>query len=180
MTLGAASRVDNIRHSLVSLKMPRALEMLDATLRRIEQGQIDGIEALDELLLEELSLRENRRIKAALRMARLPVIKTLAGFDFSFQPSLDRNRILALAGLDFIARAEVVHLLGPPGTGKRAILPRRSPSRPCAPASSSTSSRLPTWSPNSPRPNARAPCASASASSAAHRCSSSMRSDTCR
>ncbi len=118
MTLGAASRVDNIRHSLVSLKMPRALEMLDATLRRIEQGQIDGIEALDELLLEELSLRENRRIKAALRMARLPVIKTLAGFDFSFQPSLDRNRILALAGLDFIARAEVVHLLGPPGTGK--------------------------------------------------------------
>jgi DNA replication protein DnaC len=114
----ASSRIDNIRHSLVGLKMPRALEMLDATLRRIEQGQIDGIEALDELLLEELSLRENRRIKAALRMARLPVVKTLAGFDFAFQPSLDRNRIMALAGLDFIARAEVVHLLGPPGTGK--------------------------------------------------------------
>jgi DNA replication protein DnaC len=118
MTLGSSSRVDNIRHSLVGLKMPRALEMLDATLRRIEQGQIDGIEALDDLLLEELSLRENRRIKAALRMARLPVVKTLASFDFSFQPSLDRNRIMALAGLDFIARAEVVHLLGPPGTGK--------------------------------------------------------------
>lgn len=119
MTLAAASsRVDNIRRSLVGLKMPRALEMLDATLRRIEQGQIDGIEALDDLLTEELSLRENRRIKAALRMARLPILKTIAGFDFSFQPSLDRNRILALAGLDFINRAEVVHLLGPPGTGK--------------------------------------------------------------
>ena len=51
-------------------------------------------------------------------MARLPILKTLAGFDFSFQPSLDRNRIMALAGLDFINRAEVVHLLGPPGTGK--------------------------------------------------------------
>ena len=51
-------------------------------------------------------------------MARLPIIKTLAGFDFSFQPSLDRNRVMALAGLDFINRAEVVHLLGPPGTGK--------------------------------------------------------------
>ncbi len=114
----SSSRVDNIRRSLVSLKMPRALEMLDATLRRIEQGQIDGIEALDDLLSEELTLRENRRIKAALRMARLPVIKTIAGFDFSFQPSLDRNRVLALAGLDFINRAEVVHLLGPSGTGK--------------------------------------------------------------
>jgi DNA replication protein DnaC len=119
MTLAsAASRVDNIRRSMVGLKMPRALEMLDATLRRIEQGEIDGIEAIDDLLTEELSLRETRRIKAALRMARLPIIKTLAGFDFSFQPSLDRNRVLALAGLDFINRAEVVHLLGPPGTGK--------------------------------------------------------------
>jgi DNA replication protein DnaC len=116
-----SSRVDSIRRSLVNLKMPRALEILDATLRRIEQGQIDGIEALDELLGEELSLRENRRIKAALRMARLPVVKTLAGYDFSFQPSLDKNRILALAGLDFIERAEVVHLLGPPGTGKSHI-----------------------------------------------------------
>jgi len=92
--------------------------MLDATLRRIEQGEIDGIEAIDDLLTEELSLRENRRVRAALRMARLPILKTLAGFDFSFQPSLDRNRIMALAGLDFINRAEVVHLLGPPGTGK--------------------------------------------------------------
>lgn len=122
MTLAApSSRVESIRKSLVSLKMPRSLEILDATLRRIEQGQIDGIEALEELLGEEVSLRENRRIKAALRMARLPILKTLAGYDFSFQPSLDRNRILALAGLDFIERAEVVHLLGPPGTGKSHI-----------------------------------------------------------
>ncbi|GGN63398.1 MULTISPECIES: IS21-like element helper ATPase IstB [Novosphingobium] len=119
--IAPSTRVDSIRRSLVSLKMPRALEILDATLRRIEQGQIDGIEALDELLGEELSLRENRRIKAALRMARLPVVKTLASYDFSFQPSLDKNRILALAGLDFIERAEVVHLLGPPGTGKSHI-----------------------------------------------------------
>ena len=48
--------------------------------------------------------------------AALDVLKTLAGFDF--QPSLDRNRIIVLAGLDFINRAEVIHLLGPPGTGK--------------------------------------------------------------
>ena len=51
-------------------------------------------------------------------MARLSSIKTLAGFDFSFQPSLDKNRIMALAELEFIDRREVVHFLGPPGTGK--------------------------------------------------------------
>ncbi|WP_342452536.1 ATP-binding protein [Pararoseomonas baculiformis] len=57
-------------------------------------------------------------LKAALKMGRLLNVKTLAGFDFSFQPSLDRNRILTLAGLDFINRHEVVHFLGQPGCGK--------------------------------------------------------------
>jgi DNA replication protein DnaC len=115
---GAATTLESIRKSLVGLRMPRALEMLDATLRRIEQGEINSIEALDLLLLEELTVRESRRIKAALMMARLTTVKTLASFDFAFQPSLDRNRILALAELKFIDRAEAVHLLGPPGTGK--------------------------------------------------------------
>ncbi|WP_352848875.1 hypothetical protein [Mesorhizobium sp. M0622] len=36
-----------MRKSLVGLR-PRALEALDATLRRIEQGEIDGIQAFDE------------------------------------------------------------------------------------------------------------------------------------
>jgi DNA replication protein DnaC len=110
--------LDSIKKSLVALRMPRALEMLDATFRKIEQGEIDAIEALDHLLVEEVTIRENRRVKTALLLARLTTIKTLAGFDFTFQPSLDRNRILALAELKFIDRAEVVHLLGPPGTGK--------------------------------------------------------------
>ena len=63
-------------------------------------------------------MRENRRVKTALVMARLSTIKTLAGFEFSFQPSLDKNRIMALAELKFIDRAEVLHFVGPPGTGK--------------------------------------------------------------
>lgn len=98
--------IDSIRKSLVWLRMPRALEALDATLRRIEQGEIDGIQAFDELLMEELTLRKSRRIKAALMMARLTTIKTLAGFEFAFQPSLDRKRIMAPAELKFIERAE--------------------------------------------------------------------------
>ena len=112
------SVVDRIKRTLVSLKMPRALEIVDATVRRIERGEVTPLEAIDMLLVEELTLRENRRVSMALQMAKLSAVKTLAGFDFSFQPSLDRNRILALAELQFIDRSEVVHLLGPPGTGK--------------------------------------------------------------
>jgi DNA replication protein DnaC len=112
------SPVERIRHSLVSLRMPRAREALDDVVQQLERGQISSIEAIDTLLTEELSVREGRRIKAALQMARLATVKTLTGFDFSFQPSLDRNRIMALAGLDFIERREVVHFIGQSGTGK--------------------------------------------------------------
>jgi len=106
--------LDRIRGALVGLKMPRALEALDHTMQRLEQGEISGIEAIDVLLSEEVATRETRRIEVALRTAKLMPIKTLEGFDFSFQPSLDRERIVALAQLDFIRRAEVVHFLGPP------------------------------------------------------------------
>lgn len=112
------SMIDRIRHDLVGLKMPRALEALDHVVRRLEHGELSALEAIDILLSEELTLRENSRIKTALRMGRLATIKTLAGFDFTFQPSLDRDRIFTLAQLGFVDRHEAVHFLGPPGTGK--------------------------------------------------------------
>ncbi len=114
----APSVVDRIKATLVGLRMPRALEIVDAIVRQLERGEVSALEAIDAILAEELTLRESRRIKTSLVMARLSTIKTLAGFDFTFQPSLDRNRILALAELKFIEHCEVVHLIGPPGTGK--------------------------------------------------------------
>ena len=113
-----AAPIERIRGYLVGLRMPRALETLDHIVQQLERGQISALEAIDLLLAEEITVRESRRIKAALQMARLANIKTLSGFDFSFQPSLDRNRILALAQLDFIDRYEVVHFIGQSGTGK--------------------------------------------------------------
>jgi DNA replication protein DnaC len=110
--------LERVRLHLVALRMPRALEVLDHTVQQLERGEIGAVEAIDALLAEEFTGREGPRVKAALRMARLSTVKTLQGFDFSFQPSLDRGRILALAELAFIERNEVVHLLGPPGTGK--------------------------------------------------------------
>ena len=109
--------------------MPRALEVLDATLRRIEQGEIDGIEALDQLLIEELTLRENRRIKTALMLARLTAIKTLPGFDFAFQPSLDKAASWRWPSSSSSTAPRWCICSGRPAPAK-AILPRPSPSRP--------------------------------------------------
>src|SRR6201994_1310384 len=89
--LAAAAPIERIRHHLVSLRMPRALEALDHVVQQLERGEANTIEAIETLLAEELTIRESRRVKAALQMARLTPIKTLSGFDFSFQPSLERS-----------------------------------------------------------------------------------------
>lgn len=110
----AMPKLERIKTTLVGLKMPRALKIIDDVVGRLERGEVSALEAIDTLLAEELTLREGRRVRIALTMARLAPIKTLAGFDFTFQPSLDRERVLALAELGFVDRCEAVHLLGPP------------------------------------------------------------------
>ena len=131
MTLrtAAVAAIDSIRHSLVGLKMPRALEMLDTTLRRIEQGEIDGIEALDQLLLEELTLRENRRIKTALRMARLPPSRRSPA---STSRSSPRSTAIGSwrSPNSTSSTAPRSSISSDRPAPARAIWPRRSPSRP--------------------------------------------------
>lgn len=117
-SVAAPATLDRIRRHLVALKMPTAIERLDGLVQRFEQNQLNPYELIELLLAEERHMRENRRVKMALLTARLTTLKTLESFDFSFQPSIDRNRILSLAQLQFIERCEVLHFLGPPGTGK--------------------------------------------------------------
>ena len=52
-----------------------------------------------------------------MHASRLPAVKTLADFDFSFQPSIN-EQIDALHELSFLDRKENVTFLVPPGVGK--------------------------------------------------------------
>jgi DNA replication protein DnaC len=91
---------------------------INDTLQRAEQESWGQLQMLDHLLEEELAAREARRIRAGLKLAAFPLVKTLDAFDFAFQPSIDRARVMDLAALTFLQRKENVLLLGPPGVGK--------------------------------------------------------------
>ena len=114
----AGSRRDRIRAQLADLKMPGALEAVDDVLTRVDGGGVTASEAIEQLLGAQIMLRNNRRLQAAMRSSRLPAIKTLDDFDFSFQPSIKREQIDSLHELGFLARNENVIFLGPPGVGK--------------------------------------------------------------
>ena len=114
----AGSRRDRIRAQLADLKMPGALEAVDDVLTRVDGGGVTASEAIEQLLGAQIMLRNNRRLQAAMRSSRLPAIKTLDDFDFSFQPSIKREQIDSLHELGFLERKENVIFLGPPGVGK--------------------------------------------------------------
>ncbi|NIN10001.1 MAG: ATP-binding protein [Gemmatimonadales bacterium] len=118
MKTARLSRRDRIRAMLADLKMPGALEALDGILSDVDGSQITPAEAIENLLGAQITLRNNRRLQAAMRSSRLPAVKTLADFDFSFQPSIKREQIESLHELGFIERKENVVFLGPPGVGK--------------------------------------------------------------
>jgi len=109
---------EQIRAQLADLKMPGALEALDEILRALDGGSLHAPVAIERLLGAQIALRNNRRLQAAMRSSRLPAVKTLADFDFTFQPSLKREQIDSLHTLGFVERRENVILLGPPGVGK--------------------------------------------------------------
>ena len=114
----APSQRDAIRSMLADLKMPGSLEAVDGILGEIDGGKLAATDAINRLLSAQITLRNNRRLQAAMRSSRLPAVKTLESFDFSFQPSIKREQIESLHELGFIDRKENVILLGPPGVGK--------------------------------------------------------------
>src|SRR6201992_846709 len=114
----SATRRDNIREMLADLKLPGALEAGGEVRADVDRGSLTASEALERVLGAQISLRNNRRLQTAMRSSRLPAIKTLKSFDFSFQPSIKREQIESLHELGFIERKENVVLLGPPGVGK--------------------------------------------------------------
>ena len=109
---------DRLRAQLADLKMPGALEALDDILAALDGGKLQAPAAVEALLGAQIALRNNRRLQAAMRSSRLPAVKTLADFDFSFQPSIKREQLESLHTLGFVERRENVILLGPPGVGK--------------------------------------------------------------
>jgi DNA replication protein DnaC len=71
------------------------------------------------LLLEgEVKRKTESSIKTKTAKSRLPYLKTLEEFDFSYQPSLKEKEVIRLSSLDFIEQKGNVVFLGPPGVGK--------------------------------------------------------------
>jgi DNA replication protein DnaC len=133
-----ASLLDRIKISMVGLKMPPAIEVVDTCVSRLDRREITGLELVERLLLEELTFREDRRIRTALRMGRLSTVKTLTRYDFSFQ--LHSTKPASWRSLDSTSlRAARSYICWGRPAPARATLPAHSAWKPSKPARASRS-----------------------------------------
>lgn len=75
-------------------------------------------EYLAALLQRQVADRESKGTRMRIGTAHFPSIKTLEDFNLDHLPSLRRDVLAHLATGTFVAKAENVILLGPPGLGK--------------------------------------------------------------
>src|SRR4051794_2749055 len=99
MNTGMRTQRDAIRAMLADLKMPGSLEAVDVILSEIDGGRLAATEAINQLLAAQITLRNNRRLQAAMRSSRLPTIKTLQTFDSRSNPPSSANRSRACMNL---------------------------------------------------------------------------------
>jgi len=110
--------IERLQSTLSGLGLTAVEARLEALLERASKSEPSYAEFLLEVLGTEAEARRARYLKTRLQLAHLPYVKTLAQFDFSFQPSIDERQIRELQTLRFVHEASNVCLLGPPGVGK--------------------------------------------------------------
>jgi len=112
---------ERVRLGLERLRLGRMAEVLSPVCEEASRESVSYLDFLDQLLEAEQTARFERNVEVRTRLARLPYHKTMADFDYSFQPSVDKKQIAELLTLRFIENRENVLLLGPPGVGKSHI-----------------------------------------------------------
>lgn len=105
-------------NNLEILELNRFKENIDQYLNLIAEGSKTALDAVYELTEMELGFRKQQSITGCVKVANFPFLKEMDEFDFSFQPSLDKAKIMDLMTLRFIEKAENVIFCGTPGVGK--------------------------------------------------------------
>lgn len=95
---------------------------IDAHLAWVKDARPSELDTTERLLAQAVALKREHSIEWRIKGSGLKVRKTLACFDWDFQPNLDRRPVLDLFTLGFVERHEDVLITGKTGTGKSHIL----------------------------------------------------------
>ena len=84
---------------LKRLRLSGVLESLELRNQQAIQDKLSYVEFLARLIQDEVERRAQKQLQLRLRRAAFHSDKTLEGFDFSFNPTINRQQVLDLAVL---------------------------------------------------------------------------------
>jgi len=97
------------------------VEALPGRVAQAEAAPLAHLEFLELLVEDEFVRRADRLFARRLKQAGIETIKTLADFDWHFNPKLPKAKLVALASARFVPTHGGVLLIGPPGVGKSHV-----------------------------------------------------------
>ncbi len=107
-----------IREYLKVLKLKKIESILDDVMANALKNNLGVSDVLEHLFSYEAQALIERRIERRIKEAKLPERKLLADFDFEFQTGVDKQQIIELSTLSFVAKKQGIILAGNSGTGK--------------------------------------------------------------
>jgi DNA replication protein DnaC len=103
---------------LKHLRLSGLLDSLDVRNRQAVEERLSYVEFLSRLLEDEVERRNQKQLHLRVRRAAFRSDKTLESFDFSFNPTINRQHLFDLATCLYVQRHENVLICGPTGVGK--------------------------------------------------------------
>ena len=97
-----------------------ALKLADVDFEALYSGRDDitPLAAVEIYLSEQLKIKTEKQNAIRRKRAELPNEKTLEQFDFGFQKSISKEKMLRLSDMTWVEQAYNICFLGPPGIGK--------------------------------------------------------------
>ena len=117
-THSPAAEMETLAHHCQHLRLTRVGQTLSTLLEQAAQQELSYSAFLTNVLATEVAAKQEKHHTMRIQMARFPFQKTLDGFDWKAQPSIDPKVIKELATMRFVANGANALLLGPPGVGK--------------------------------------------------------------
>ncbi|MCZ7678721.1 MAG: IS21-like element helper ATPase IstB [Sandaracinaceae bacterium] len=115
------SLIDEILPLLKKLRLSGILQSLELRTREAVDDNLSHTEFLYRLMSDELERREATQLDQRLRRACFEHSKTLEDFDFQFNASVPKAKVLELGTCAFVERRHNVLLVGQAGVGKSHI-----------------------------------------------------------
>lgn len=91
---------------------------LDDALDFVNTNNLSFTERLVKLTAHEIDFKEANMIRSMVKVGAFPHLKGLKDFDFSFQPSINKQQIQDFESLRFLESQENIVFLGSSGVGK--------------------------------------------------------------